>query len=174
MKKLFLLLIFITLISCTQSKSESAVLLNSDSEEVTFIIELNTKENLKEDIESFAMNISNSILNNEPSTTVYGYYISDDASKITLIERYNTSQDALQHAKDFMNGDNFNRFFELFEIENFTDDVKEAYLLVECPRQLFPFARRIIYDLHADGALPPLMLDPVNFAELYKKKTNNN
>ena len=62
----------------------------------------------------------------------------------------------------------------IFEIENLTDDVKEAYLLVECPRQLFPFARRIIYDLHADGALPPLMLDPVNFAELYKKKTSNN
>ena len=119
MKKLFLLLIFITLISCTQSKNESTVLQNSDSEEVTFIIELNTKENSKEDIESFTMNISNSILNNELSTTVYGYYISDDASKITLIERYNTSQDALQHAKDFMNGDNFNRFFELFEIENF-------------------------------------------------------
>ena len=108
-----------TLISCTQSKNESTVLQNSDSEEVTFIIELNTKENSKEDIESFTMNISNSILNNEPSTTVYGYYINDDASKITLIERYNTSQDALQHAKDFMNGDNFNRFFELFEIENF-------------------------------------------------------
>ena len=55
-------------------------------------------------------------------------------------------------------------------------DIKEAYLLVECPRQLFPFARRIIYDLHADGSLPPLMLDPVNFAELYKnrkQKANN-
>ena len=41
MKKLFLLLIFMTLISCTQSKNESTVLQNSDSEEVTFIIELN-------------------------------------------------------------------------------------------------------------------------------------
>ncbi len=66
------------------------------------------------------------------------------------------------------------KYIGIFEIENLTDDVKEAYLLVECPRQLFPFARRIIYDLHTDGALPPLMLDPVNFAELYKKKTGNN
>ncbi len=119
MKKLSLLLLSVTLISCTQSKNESVVLQNFDSDEVTFIIDLKTKENSKEDIESFTMNISNSILNNEPSTTVYGYYINDDASKITLIERYNTSQDALQHAKDFMNGDSFNRFFELFEIENF-------------------------------------------------------
>ena len=51
-----------------------------------------------------------------------------------------------------------------------TDDVKEPYLLVECPRQLFPFARRIIYDMHSDGGLPPLMLDPVNFADLYEKR----
>ena len=56
----------------------------------------------------------------------------------------------------------------VFEIENLTDDIKEAYLLVECPRILFPFARRIIYDLHADGGLPPLLLDTVNFAKLYK------
>ena len=62
------------------------------------------------------------------------------------------------------------KYVGIFEIENLTDDIKEAYLLVECPRQLFPFARRIIYDLHADGALPPLMLDPVNFADLYQKK----
>ena len=62
------------------------------------------------------------------------------------------------------------KYIGVFEIENLTDDIKEAYLLVECPRILFPFARRIIYDLHADGSLPPLMLDPVNFAEIYKKK----
>ena len=66
------------------------------------------------------------------------------------------------------------KYIGLFEIKNLTDDIKEAYLLVECPRILFPFARRIIYDLHADGSLPPLMLDPVNFAELYKKKKGKN
>jgi len=62
----------------------------------------------------------------------------------------------------------------IFEIENLTDDVKEAYLLIECPRILFPFARRIIYDLHADGGLPPLLLDTVNFAELYKNRKAEN
>ena len=62
------------------------------------------------------------------------------------------------------------KYIGIFEIENLTDDIREAYLLVECPRQLFPFARRIIYDLHSDGSLPPLLLDPVNFADLYQKK----
>lgn len=84
MKKLALLL-FITLFSCTEAKKESSVLYNSDSEEVTFIIELNTKDNLKDDVEAFTAKISDAILENELSTTVYGYYISEDASKITLI-----------------------------------------------------------------------------------------
>tara|TARA_Y100001935_G_C16847725_1_gene287110 strand:+ start:40 stop:462 length:423 start_codon:yes stop_codon:yes gene_type:complete len=66
------------------------------------------------------------------------------------------------------------KYVGLFEIENLTDDIKEAYLVVECPRQLFPFARRIIYDLHADGSLPPLILDPMNFAEIYKKRKESN
>ena len=66
------------------------------------------------------------------------------------------------------------KYIGIFEIKNLTDDVKEPYLLVECPRQLFPFARRIIYDMHSDGGLPPLMLDPVNFANLYEKKNKIN
>ena len=66
------------------------------------------------------------------------------------------------------------KYVGLFEIKNLTEDIKEAYLLVECPRQLFPFARRIVYDMHADGSLPSLMLDPVNFADLYEKRKKTN
>ena len=62
------------------------------------------------------------------------------------------------------------KYVGIFEIENLSPEVKEPYLLVECPRQLFPFARRIISDCHSDGSLPPLLLDPINFADLYQKK----
>ena len=62
----------------------------------------------------------------------------------------------------------------MFEISNLTEDIKEAYLLVECPRQLFPFARRIIFDMHSDGSLPPLLLDPINFAALYENRKKSN
>ena len=37
----------------------------------------------------------------------------------TLIERYNNSQDGIQHGIDFINGPNFEKFFEIFEIESF-------------------------------------------------------
>ena len=109
------------------------VLDNSDSEELTFILELNTKNNSPEDVEEFTMYLSDFIVTREPST-VYGYYMSEDGNKVTLIERYNNSQDGIQHGIDFINGPNFDKFFEIFEIEKFitigsaTDEFKEFAL----------------------------------------------
>ena len=103
---------------------------NSVSEEITFIIELNTKGNSKANVEEFTQYLSDFIVQREPST-VYGYYISEDGNKVTLIERYNNSEDGVQHGIDFINGPNFDKFFEMFEIESFitignaSDEFKE-------------------------------------------------
>ena len=43
-------------------------------------------------------------------------------------------------------------------------------LLIECPRLLFPFARQIIADATRQGGFPPLMIDPVDFAALYRQR----
>ena len=119
MKKIYLLFLFF-LFSCNTniSEKELVVLDNEDSEEITFILELNTKDNSIEDVESFTQYLSDFIVEREPST-VYGYYISEDGKKVTLIERYNNSQDGIQHGIDFINGPNFEKFFEIFEIESF-------------------------------------------------------
>ena len=109
------------------------VLDNSDSEELTFILELSTKSNSPEEVEEFTMYLSDFIVTREPST-VYGYYMSEDGNKVTLIERYNNSQDGIQHGIDFINGPNFDKFFEIFEIEKFitigsaTDEFKDFAL----------------------------------------------
>jgi preprotein translocase subunit SecB len=39
-----------------------------------------------------------------------------------------------------------------------------------CPGTLFPYARRAISDLVADGGFPPLTLQPVNFEQLYAQR----
>ena len=44
----------------------------------------------------------------------------------------------------------------------------QPVLLIECPRLLFPFARRVVADVTRDGGFPPLMLDPIDFAALYR------
>ena len=130
MKKIFTLFVVFSLLSCEQQKKELTVLDNSVSEEITFIIELNTKGNSKADVEEFTQYLSDFIVQREPST-VYGYYISEDGNKVTLIERYNNSEDGIQHGIDFINGPNFDKFFEMFEIESFitignaSDEFKE-------------------------------------------------
>ena len=118
MKKIFTLFVVFSLLSCEQQTKELTVLDNSVSEEITFIIELNTKGNSKADVEEFTQYLSDFIVQREPST-VYGYYISEDGNKVTLIERYNNSEDGIQHGIDFINGPNFDKFFEMFEIESF-------------------------------------------------------
>ena len=105
MKKIVFLLFFtILLTACkTDEKSrELQVINNSDSSELTFILELDTKENKRVDVEAFTQALSDFIVEREPSS-VYGYYISEDGQKVTLIERYNNSEDAIQHGIDFIN-----------------------------------------------------------------------
>ena len=118
MKKILTLFIVFTVYSCQELDKELVVLDNADSEEITFIIELNTKENSKEEVKDFTQYLSDFIVEREPST-VYGYYMSKDGKKVTLIERYNNSEDGIQHGIDFINGPNYDKFFEMFEIESF-------------------------------------------------------
>ena len=55
----------------------------------------------------------------------------------------------------------------VFTFSNMTDEKLQPTLLIDCPRLLFPFARSIIANVTRDGGLPPLMLQPVNFAQLF-------
>lgn len=56
----------------------------------------------------------------------------------------------------------------IFLIKNVVEESLQPVLLIECPRMLFPFARRIIADTVRDGGFPPMMLDPIDFAALYR------
>ena len=55
----------------------------------------------------------------------------------------------------------------LARLTDATPEQADPILSVECPQLLFPFARRMIADATREGGLPPLMLDPINFAQLY-------
>ncbi|MHB8530574.1 MAG: protein-export chaperone SecB [Caulobacteraceae bacterium] len=55
----------------------------------------------------------------------------------------------------------------LFQIIGVPQADLEPVLMIECPRYLFPYARRIIGDLSADGGFPPFMLEPIDFAGIY-------
>ena len=58
----------------------------------------------------------------------------------------------------------------LFQVQNLHERGREPFLLIECPRLIFPFARRILTDATRDKDFPPLMLEPVDFAALYRQQ----
>jgi preprotein translocase subunit SecB len=55
----------------------------------------------------------------------------------------------------------------LFGVSGVPEADLEPVLLIECPRFLFPYARRIMSDLSTDGGFPPFLLDPLDFAAIY-------
>lgn len=56
----------------------------------------------------------------------------------------------------------------LFQIEGVPEEQMHPFLLIECPRMIFPFARRIVSDVTRDGGFPPLNLDNIDFVSLYR------
>ena len=56
----------------------------------------------------------------------------------------------------------------VFHIENVPENQLHPFLLIECPRMLFPFVRRIVADVTRDGGFPPLNLETIDFVQLYR------
>ena len=58
----------------------------------------------------------------------------------------------------------------IFHVENVPEEQLHPFLMIECPRMLFPFVRRIVSDVTRDGGFPPLNLDTVDFLALYRQE----
>lgn len=58
----------------------------------------------------------------------------------------------------------------VFRIEGFPQEHMLPLLFIECPRLLFPFARQIVAEATRNGGFPPLMLDPIDFAQMFQQK----
>ena len=56
----------------------------------------------------------------------------------------------------------------VFLVENVPEEQLHPFLLIECPRMLFPFVRRIVSDVTRDGGFPPLNLETIDFLALYR------
>ena len=55
----------------------------------------------------------------------------------------------------------------IFGFRNIPADQIQPFMLAEAPRLLFPFARRVLADCVRDGGFPPLLLEPIDFGQLY-------
>jgi preprotein translocase subunit SecB len=58
----------------------------------------------------------------------------------------------------------------VFRITGFPQEHMLPVLFIECPRLLFPFARQIVADATRNGGFPPLMIDPIDFAQMFAQR----
>lgn len=99
-----------------------------------------------------------------------------DVKADTIQGRDNTFEVSLRLAAEAKrNGDEVVFIAELlyaglFEIKDASQTDIEPMLLIECPRLLFPFARRLIAEITREGGYPPLLIDPIDFVGLYRKQ----
>ena len=135
---------------------------------------------------------------NAPQVNVLGQYIKDlsfespDASRFLRgpgsnpnlqlnfnVQVQNLSQDAFEVALS-LQGEAKSDEGVLYNIElvyagafmlrNLPQEAIQPILYVECPALLFPFIRRLVADLSREGGFPPLLLDPIDFAGLYRRR----
>lgn len=57
----------------------------------------------------------------------------------------------------------------IFRIQNVPKESLHPFVMIECPRLLFPFARNIIASATREAGYPPLLLDPIDFVGLYRQ-----
>lgn len=98
--------------------------------------------------------------------------VSLDARKRPADHQYEVMNKFRVTSKNKVNGDTLFlmelEYAGIFHVENVAEDQLHPFLLIECPRLLFPFIRRIISDVTRDGGFPPLNVDTVDFVALYR------
>ena len=57
-----------------------------------------------------------------------------------------------------------------FRVQNVPNEQLHPFLMIECPRMIFPYLRRIIGDITRDGGFPPLNLDNIDYLALYRQE----
>lgn len=58
----------------------------------------------------------------------------------------------------------------IFLVQGVPEDQLHPFLMIECPRMIFPFLRRIVSDTTRDGGFPPLNLDSIDFMQMYRNE----
>jgi preprotein translocase subunit SecB len=107
----------------------------------------------------------------QPDTQVA---VSLDARKRTQEHQYEVFSKFKITSKNRVNGETLFLveldYGGVFQIEGVPDEQLHPFLLIECPRLLFPFVRRIVSDVTRDGGFPALNIDQVDFLALYRQE----
>ena len=81
---------------------------------------------------------------------------------LTLSAKANSDKDVLFNVELIYGG--------VFRIDGFPQEHMLPLLFIECPRLLFPFARQIVAEATRNGGVPPLMIDPIDVAQMFQAR----
>ena len=100
-----------------------------------------------------AFNVSISVGVKKQSDEIY-------AIELTLNAKANREETVLFNVELVYGG--------IFRIKNVPENQLSPLLMIECPRMLFPYLRRIVSDVTRDGGYPPLNLENIDFLQIYR------
>jgi len=58
----------------------------------------------------------------------------------------------------------------VFRLRNIPQEHLQPFIMIECPRLLFPFARQVVAETISGGGFPPVMLGLIDFGSLYQQR----
>ena len=101
-----------------------------------------------------AFNVSISVAVKKQSDDIY-------AVELTLNAKANREATVLFNVELIYGG--------VFRLKNVPEATLSQLLMIECPRLIFPFARQVLASVTQQGGFPPLMMEPVDFAAIYRQ-----
>ena len=123
MKKLLLLTLLVpSLLMAMHHKSEPII----------FYLDMDIAEGKSDSVQDFVDYLVKTVKRTEPKTMYYKYWISEDKTKVSLMEVYHSNEDALFHMDAFDKASHKQKFIDTFVITNFqvmgdtNDELKEA------------------------------------------------
>ena len=123
---------------------------------------------------SFENIVAQKGLNNAEVKPEIGVQVSIDARKRSADNQFEVITKFKVASKNTVNEANLFlcelEYSGVFQVEGVPEDQLHPFLMIECPRMLFPFIRRVISDITRDGGFPPVNLDPVDFVALYRQE----
>ncbi|MEO6396320.1 MAG: protein-export chaperone SecB [Devosia sp.] len=61
----------------------------------------------------------------------------------------------------------------VFRVKNIPEAQLAPLLMVDCPQMIFPFARQVLASTVQAGGFPPVMMEPVDFRQIYMQNLRN-
>ena len=89
------------------------------SEPIIFYLDMDIAEGKSENVQEFVDYLVKTVKKTEPKTMYYKYWISEDKTKVSLMEVYHSNEDALFHMNAFDKASHKQKFIDTFVISNF-------------------------------------------------------